>query len=71
MLYKALPTITESAGELQQRVRAEQDSRKRQRLQALYLLATGQATSRLAVAELLAVHCHTVRAWLAVYEAGG
>jgi transposase len=66
-----LPSITESAEELQRRLRAEKDARKRQRLQALYLLATGQATSRLAVAELLAVHRHTVRAWLAAYERGG
>jgi transposase len=70
-MYKALPPITERAGELQQRLRAEKDSQKRQRLQALYLLATGQATSRLQVADLLAVHRHTVRAWLAVYEDGG
>jgi transposase len=70
-MYKALPPITESTGELQRRFRAEQDSQKRQRLQALYLLATGQATSRLQVADLLAVHRHTVRAWLAVHEEGG
>lgn len=70
-MYKALPPITESAAELQRRVRAEKDAQKRQRLQALYLLATGLASSRLAVAELLAVHRHTVRAWLATYEKGG
>jgi transposase len=70
-MYKALPTITESAEELQRRFRAEKDAQKRQRLQALYLLIMGQATSRLAVAELLAVHRHTVRAWLAAYERGG
>jgi len=70
-MYKSLPTITESAQELQQRFRAEKAPQKRQRLQALYLLASGQARSRLAVAELLAVHRHTVRAWLAAYEKGG
>jgi transposase len=70
-MYKALPRITESAEALQHRFRAEQDPQKRQRLQALYLLASGQATSRLAIAELLAVHRHTVRAWLATYEKGG
>jgi transposase len=70
-MYKALPSITESAAELQRRFRAEQDAPKRQRLQALYLLATGQASSRLAVAELLAVHRHTGRAWLAAYQTGG
>ena len=70
-MYKALPTITESAEALQHRFRTEKDPQKRQRLQALYLLASGQATSRLAIAGLLAVHRHTVRAWLATYEKGG
>jgi transposase len=70
-MYKALPMITESPEELQQRFRAEKDAQLRSRLQALYLLATGQATSRLQVAELLAIHRHTVRAWLATYERGG
>jgi transposase len=70
-MYKPLPTITESAEALQHRFKTEKDPQKRQRLQALYLLASGQATSRLAVAELLAVHRHTVRAWLATYEEGG
>jgi transposase len=39
--------------------------------QALYLVASGQAPTRLALAQLLAVHRHTIRAWLALYEAGG
>jgi transposase len=70
-MYKALPTITESAEALQHRFRTEKEPPKRQRLQALYVLASGQAPSRLAIAELLAVHRHTVRAWLATYERGG
>ena len=70
-MYKALPTITESVEALQHRFRTAKDPQKRQRLQALYLLASGQATSRLAIAGLLAVHRHTVRAWLATYEKGG
>jgi transposase len=70
-MYKALPTITESADKLQQHFRAAKDAQKRQRLQALYLLRTEQATSRVEVAKLLAVHRHTVRAWLAAYATGG
>lgn len=70
-MYKALPTITESPEDLQHRFRVEKDAQQRQRLQALYLLVTGQASSRLQVAELLAVHRHTIRAWLATYERGG
>ena len=62
---KALPAITESAEELQQRFRAEQEVQKRQRRQAVYLLASGQAPSRVEGAELLAVHRHPIRAWLA------
>ncbi|MCE2484763.1 MAG: helix-turn-helix domain-containing protein [Desulfurellaceae bacterium] len=70
-MNKALPVITESPQQLQRRVRAEPEARKRQRLQALYLLASGQAASRVALAALLAVHRHTIRAWLTQYEAGG
>lgn len=70
-MYKPLPTITESPEQLQRQLKAEPDAKKRQRLQALYLLASGQARSRLALAHLLAVHRHTVRAWLTLYEAGG
>ena len=70
-MSKALPVMTESPQELQRRVRAEPAARKRQRLQALYLLASGQATSRVALAAPLAVHRHTIRAWLTQYEAGG
>lgn len=70
-MNKALPLISESPVELQSRMRAESDAQKRIRLQALYLLATGQAASRLALAQLLAVHRHTVAAWLTLYESGG
>lgn len=34
-MYKALPTITESAEALQHRFKTEKDPQKRQRLQAL------------------------------------
>jgi transposase len=52
-------------------MRTETEVKKRTRLQALYLLASGQVTSRLALAKLLAVHRHTLQAWLKLYEAGG
>ena len=52
-MNKALPVITESPQDLQQRMRAEPAAPKRRRLQALYLLASGQATSRVALAALL------------------
>ena len=66
-----LPTITESPEVLQKQLRTEHDAKSRQRLQALYLLASGQATSRLVLAHLLAVPRHTIRPWLTLYAAGG
>ena len=70
-MRKQLPSISESPTDLCRRLKAEKEGKKRQRLQALYLLASGQARSRLALATLLAVHRHTIKAWLDLYEGGG
>jgi transposase len=70
-MRKALPVITEDAVLLQQRFQGEHHGRKRPRLQMLYLLASGQAPTRQAVAQLLGVHRNTIGHWLAIYEAGG
>jgi transposase len=70
-MNKPLPPIAESPQTLQTQLRTETDPKKRSRLQALYLLASGQALSRLALAKLLAVHRHTIQTWLRLYEAGG
>jgi hypothetical protein len=70
-MNKPLSTITESPEVLQKQLRAATEAKKRQRLQALYLVASGQARSRLALAELMAVQRHTIRAWLSLYEQGG
>src|SRR3954462_15471586 len=70
-MNKCLPVITESAESLLSQLRTETDPKKRVRLHALYLLASGQAASRLALAKLLAVHRHTIQTWLKLYEAGG
>ena len=70
-MNKPLPVITERAESLQTQLRSETDPKKRTRLQALYLLASGQATSRLGLAKLLAVHRHTIQTWLKLYEVGG
>ena len=70
-MYKPLPTITENPETLQIQLRAETHPKKRSRVQALYLLASGQASSRLILAKLLAVPRHTIQAWLQLYEEGG
>ena len=49
-------SITESAEEVQQRMKREPDTNKRQRLHALYLAASGQARHRKDIATLLGVH---------------
>ena len=70
-MNKALPTIIEPAKLLHQRLKAESDPKKRQRLQALYLIASKQARSRRAVSQLLAAHRNSVADWLNLYEGGG
>jgi transposase len=70
-MRKKLPEITESVEDLHQLVKGEKEVQKRQRLQMLYLLKSGQAPSRLEVARMVAVHRHTVGAWLDRYEQGG
>lgn len=70
-MNKTLPTIHESADDLKQRLHQERDHRKRQRLHALYLLASGQAKNRSAVATLLGLDRNTIGRWLTQYRDGG
>jgi transposase len=70
-MRQAMPRITESADELQRRMKNEPDIKKRQRLHALYLAASGQARYRQEIAALLGVHRHSVAAWFAAYTEGG
>ena len=70
-MRKAMPRITESADELQRRMKSEPDHKKRQRLHALYLAASGQARHRQVIAALLGVHRHSVATWFRAYAEGG
>lgn len=67
----AIPPIAEQEAELKRRLRREQNSHKKLRLQMLYLLASGQAHDRQQVAHLLGVHRNTIGRWLALYAARG
>ena len=49
----------------------EKDYRAKQRLQALYLLRTSQAKTRLEVCRMLGVNRDTVGRWLSSYDRGG
>lgn len=70
-LYKALPEIRESEKELKELLTKEKDYRAKQRLQALYLLCTLQAKTRLKVSRMLGVSRDTVGRWLSSYDKGG
>jgi hypothetical protein len=70
-MRKAMPTMTESAAELQQRMQHEPDTKKRQRLPALSLAASGQARHRKDIATLLGVHRRRVAACFEAYAEGG
>ena len=70
-MNKTLPPIHESAEDLKQRLHQERDHRKRQRLHALYLLASGQAKNRSDVATLLGLDRNTIGRWLTQYRDGG
>lgn len=66
-----MPTITASADALHQCMQQEKDVKKRQRLQALSLAASGRAHHRQEIADLLGVHRHSVAAWFEAYAEGG
>lgn len=70
-MRKPLPAMHERAEELHQRMKSETDVKKRQRLHAFYLVASGQARYRKDVALLLGVHRHSIAAWFDAYAQGG
>ena len=70
-MRKDMPVIQEDADTLKQQFKTERHPDKRERLHALYLLATHQAHSRSALAKQLGVSRNTVAAWLRTYVAGG
>jgi Helix-turn-helix domain len=67
----AIPPIHDTPAELRQRLKAERDAQKHQRVHARYLLPTQQARTRRQGARLLGVHRETVGRWLAAYAQGG
>ena len=70
-MRRPLPPIHESVDELRRQMQGETHPLKRPRRHMLYLLASGQATTRQTVADLLGIHRNTVGRWLALYEQEG
>jgi transposase len=67
----AIPRISEPADARKRRLQREHHGHPKPRLQMLSLLAAGHAQTRPDVAQLLGVHRHTIRRWLAIDAAGG
>lgn len=71
MSQQKFPPISESAEDLQARLKHEQNARRRNRLHLLLLIRTGQVRSRIEAANHLAVHRNSVHNWLDIYQRGG
>ena len=63
--------ITETETDLKQRLRSQKTASDKERVQLLYLLKTGQATTIQSAATLLGRHRVTVQEWLRLYRTGG
>ena len=70
-MQKRVPIIHETADELKQRLKEARDPARKQRLHALYLLASGQARFRTDAATMLGVDRRTVGRWLELYARNG
>ena len=65
-MNKALPKIKETVEELREMIKKEQQSKRQNRLQALYLIATRQAQARGKVAQMLGKNRNTISAWMSL-----
>lgn len=70
-MNKKLPEVKESVENLKELRRKETNPVLLQRLQALYLIASGQAKRKTKIAELLGVGRNAVGRWLKAYETEG
>ena len=71
MPHVPFPRINESASELLEWRRTERDERRRERLHALWLVASGAVSSRAALARTLGRNRETMVRWLGDYAQGG
>lgn len=70
-MNKALPIIKETEEQIREMLKSEHQVRRQNRLQALYLMVTKQATSRSKVASILGFNRNTISDWCSLYETGG
>ncbi|MBF0239001.1 MAG: helix-turn-helix domain-containing protein [SAR324 cluster bacterium] len=70
-MKRKIPGIQESAEELKNILKNEKNSRKKQRVNMLYMLKSGQVKTMKEAGAILAVDRNTIGRWLAAYEQGG
>ncbi|MBA3693744.1 MAG: helix-turn-helix domain-containing protein [Acidobacteria bacterium] len=70
-MNKALPKIKETEAEIREMLKSEQQVKRQNRLQALYLIVSRQAESRSQVSKMLGFNRNTISEWFSLYEAGG
>ena len=63
--------IIETEADLKQRLRSQKTASDKERIQLLYLLKSGQATTIQSAATLLGRHRVTVQEWVRLYRRGG
>ena len=70
-MRRPIPPVHEDLDTLKQLLKAEHHATRYQRLQMLYLIVSGQATTRRDIAALLGLNRNTISTWLDSYTAGG
>jgi transposase len=71
MSQRDFPPIKESTDELYALLKYEQDARLRSRIHLLFLIRSGQVSTRLEAARHLAKHRNSIKNWLDAYKGGG
>lgn len=70
-MNRKLTKVKETAEQLREKLKSEEQPLFWQRLQALYLIASKQVGRRTQIAKILGVNRNSVQTWLKTYEAGG
>lgn len=70
-MNRKLIQVKESVEVLREKLRKEKKSSVKQRLQALYLIVSGQVNRQSNLSNLLGVHRNTISSWLKTYEERG
>jgi len=70
-MNRILTQVKESIEFLKEKLKKEKSSTAKQRIQALYLIASKQVTRQSHISRVLGVHRNTVSSWLKTYEENG